>query len=111
MGEQRLNIAPQAFVAIALRCDERVAFSGIAIERSVADLLDPTAAISLRHSLPLLMTDVMRRFPPRVVGNHAPSRARLGPATSRASQIFVSRQSRLTVSCDTCSTSAVSSTL
>ena len=84
--QQRLNLASQRFVVSAGRCHKRGPLLRIPVERSVAEILDTPPALGVGHRCSC-------------------------PSSSRSSQSFASRQSRLTVSGDTWSTSAVSSTL
>ena len=83
--EERLHLLPQRFVVAACRRHERGALARVAVERSVAEVFDAPPALGVCH--------------------------RRSPSSSRSNQSFASRQSRLTVSGDTWSTSAVSSTL
>src|SRR5439155_8068998 len=83
--QQRFHVASQRLVSFARGRHERRPFTRIAVERGVADLVDAPPVICLRHGS--------------------------SPSSSRSSHSFARRQSRLTVSDETLSTSAVSSTV
>ena len=83
--EQSLHLLPQPFVRSACSCHERSPLARIVVKRRVAHGFDAPTTIEVFH--------------------------RASPSSSRSNQSLASRQSRLTVSGDTWSTSAVSSTL
>ena len=83
--EQRLHLPSQRFVVTACRRHERGALANVADKRSVAQVFDTPPALGVCH--------------------------RPSPSSSRSNQSFANRQSRLTVSGETWSTSDVSSTL